>query len=187
MKYYFADTHFNHENIIRLANRPFPNVNEMNEHMVTRWNSSVTKKDDIYFLGDFAWSNENHFFNRLVGKKHLITGNHDFGPTMRCNWASVNNYLELKDNSPELAIAFGKHFEVVLFHYPIYEWNKLHKGAIHLYGHVHGKPVTVHPEGQAFDVGAEIMGYIPRTLHDILTNYKYFVESAAVLVHREVL
>jgi calcineurin-like phosphoesterase family protein len=182
MKYYFADTHFNHENIIRLANRPFPNVNEMNEHMITRWNSWVTKKDDIYFLGDFAWSQEEHFFNRLVGRKHLITGNHDSGPTMRCNWASVQNYLELTDKSEFLATTFGKHFEVVLFHYPIYEWNKLHKGAVHLYGHVHGKPVTVHPEGQAFDVGAENLGYIPRTLHDILTNYKYFVASAPVLV-----
>ena len=185
MKYYIADLHFDHDNIINLANRPFKNVNEMNETMITNWNITVKKGDDVYIVGDFAWSREEHFFNRLVGRKHLIIGNHDGDPTQRIpKWASVNQYLELKDSG----------FNLVLFHYPIFEWNRLHRGAIHFYGHVHGKPITLSSDhhgvlengtdpygknklGQAFDVCVEKLNYVPRTLDDILINYKYFTDS----------
>ena len=47
-------THFSHDNIIRLAGRPFADVNEMNEALVERWNAKVRPTDVVYHLGDFA-------------------------------------------------------------------------------------------------------------------------------------
>jgi calcineurin-like phosphoesterase family protein len=155
VNFYISDTHFDHYNIIRLASRPFTSVDEMNEAMVANWNKAVSKADTVYFLGDFAWNRPKYFFDQLNGNKHLIRGNHDQN-SMDLGWTSVQDYLELQD---------GKR-RVVLFHYPIIEWNGQFRGAYHLYGHVHNKKLDI--AAKAFDVGAEAMGYTPRTLEQII-------------------
>jgi calcineurin-like phosphoesterase family protein len=48
-------THFGHANIIKLAQRPFASIEEMNEVLVERWNSTVGSDDTVYHLGDFSW------------------------------------------------------------------------------------------------------------------------------------
>ena len=52
MTYYIADTHFGHENIIEMCNRPFSNIDEMNSVMINRWNKKVKGNDTIYVIGD---------------------------------------------------------------------------------------------------------------------------------------
>ncbi len=41
MIFFSADHHFYHANIIRYCSRPFNSVEEMNEEMIARWNSTV--------------------------------------------------------------------------------------------------------------------------------------------------
>ena len=78
--YFTSDTHFNHANIIGFCSRPFKNVNEMNETLITNWNRVVGADDIVFHLGDFClggsaeWTN---VLNRLNGKIYLIVGNHD--------------------------------------------------------------------------------------------------------------
>lgn len=55
MIYFIADTHFYHENIIKYCNRPFKNSKQMNEYIVNKWNSVVTKDDIVYHLGDVGF------------------------------------------------------------------------------------------------------------------------------------
>jgi calcineurin-like phosphoesterase family protein len=71
MNYYIADTHFGHANIIHLCNRPFQNVDEMDDALIKNWNSRVTKKDTVYILGDFAFKSKSplEYFNQLNGRK----------------------------------------------------------------------------------------------------------------------
>ena len=52
MIYYTSDLHLFHDNIIRLCNRPYKNVYEMNDDIVERWNNKVKPDDDVYILGD---------------------------------------------------------------------------------------------------------------------------------------
>lgn len=61
--FFTSDTHFGHANIINLCNRPFKDVNHMNDMLVENWNSVVSDDDTVFHLGDFAlggsavWSN----------------------------------------------------------------------------------------------------------------------------------
>ena len=80
MRYFvIADTHFDHENVIKYCNRPYANVTAMNEDIVRRWNARVSKKDVVYVLGDFTFGKESakKFVPLLNGTKYLVKGNHD--------------------------------------------------------------------------------------------------------------
>jgi calcineurin-like phosphoesterase family protein len=123
-------THFDHDNIIRLAGRPFDNVQEMNETLVERWNAKVRPTDFVYHLGDVAWSNIEQWFDRLNGRKTLILGNQDSGNLgARSDLVGICPYREISIASTRF----------VLFHYPIDDWNGRWRGSIHLHCHTHAK------------------------------------------------
>ena len=48
MIYFTADTHFEHENVIRFCDRPFASANEMDEAMIANWNARVRGNDTVY-------------------------------------------------------------------------------------------------------------------------------------------
>lgn len=167
MIYFTADTHFCHSNIIGLCKRPFTDVAEMNETLITNWNAYITDRDEVYFLGDFAFKGSidevNRIIRRLKGKKYLIHGNHD--------------YKYLKDNDFVNAFEWNKDYHTfnykdawfVLFHYPILEWEHYYRKSVHLYGHVHNAPVGSYEEAErfavlgnrAFNVGVDANNYFP--------------------------
>ena len=132
-------THFNHVNIIELANRPFDNVYQMNELMIENWNRVVKSDDIVYHLGDVAhWADIRHqrWFSKLNGQKVLILGNHDHdsydtGTSLyelyREDVAEMTNYMDIRYK--------GKRF--ILFHYPMEDWNGRYRGSIHLHCHTH--------------------------------------------------
>lgn len=178
-KFYISDWHYGHENILSFDNRPFKNINEMNQTLVERWNSVVSPGDIVYVLGDMFWCKMDEaipILNRLHGQKFLIKGNHD-----RCNdgrfikkFVKVTEYLEVEDNGRK----------VVLCHYPIPCFKNHYYGWIHLYGHVHNsfehhmmehdkflmEELYGHP-CQMYNVGSMMpyINYTPRTLDEILS------------------
>lgn len=80
MIWFTSDTHFGHANIIRLSNRPFGSVEEMNEEIVRRWNEVVSPDDSVIHLGDVALGSIAEslpIVSRLNGAKMLVVGNHD--------------------------------------------------------------------------------------------------------------
>ena len=52
MTYFTSDQHFGRFNIIRLCNRPFASLEEMNETMLARWNAKVKDSDRGFVIGD---------------------------------------------------------------------------------------------------------------------------------------
>ena len=166
MKYYIADTHFNHHNILEYENRPFNSVTEMDEELIKRWNSRVKDKDEVYILGDFCFDNSgkyaNEILDKLNGKKYLIKGNYDsflnnknFDQS-KFEW--IKDYAEIKDNG----------LRVILFHYPIASWNAKIYGTIHLYGHIHSHKLEEAVLINAYNVGADVQDFYPLTLKEIL-------------------
>ena len=51
MIFFTSDLHLGHENCIRLCNRPFSSIEEMDETLIENWNRKVTGKDTVYILG----------------------------------------------------------------------------------------------------------------------------------------
>ena len=148
-------THFGHANIIKLCNRPFGDVGEMNEALIQNWNKVVGPKDEIFHLGDFFfWHMKDaeikKIRDRLNGSIISVRGNHDkWGPA---------EYIEVEKKGRQL----------VLFHYPIEEWNGFYKGAIHLHCHTHSK---IFRSGERrFNVGVDANGFEPVHIDHILSH-----------------
>ena len=55
MVFVTSDLHFGHKNIIKYENRPFKDVEEMDQKLIENWNNKVGKDDTVYILGDFSW------------------------------------------------------------------------------------------------------------------------------------
>ncbi len=145
--FFTADLHFYHKNIIKYINRPFDNVINMNNHYIKKWNAVVDKKDNIYVIGDFAFTGRNNIeklLRKLNGIKHLIIGNHDDKRSINANgWKSINNLKQIKIEGQT----------IILCHYGLRFWNKSHYGSWCLYGHSHGKSEAIN---NSFDVGIDV-------------------------------
>jgi len=79
-RYFTADLHFGHGNIIGYCDRPFPDVDAMDAALVVRWNATVGPDDEVIVLGDFAMgriADTLPLTARLNGRKVLLAGNHD--------------------------------------------------------------------------------------------------------------
>ena len=80
-KWVTSDHHFGHENIIKHGNGPFINTDDMQEQMISRWNSVVRPNDLVYHLGDLYYCirtiDAHAILDRLNGKIFFIEGNHD--------------------------------------------------------------------------------------------------------------
>ena len=77
-KYFvIADTHFSHQKIIEYCNRPFKSLWEMDHNLIKLWNESVSNKDYVFMLGDFAFGKDavKEITPMLNGRKILVKGN----------------------------------------------------------------------------------------------------------------
>ena len=52
--FFTSDTHFYHGNIIRFCNRPFEDVEMMNETIISNWNRVVGPNDIVFAASPFA-------------------------------------------------------------------------------------------------------------------------------------
>ena len=92
-----ADPHFGHKNVITYCSRPFSSVENMDRELIKRWNNTVSKKDKVFFLGDFALDKATiqKIAPQLNGMKTLVKGNHDSYPDefySSCGFKEVSKY-----------------------------------------------------------------------------------------------
>lgn len=195
MNFYISDLHIGHANAIMFDNRPFADVEEMNNTIIENWNSRVKNTDTVYILGDFIWGKESEwhlFLKCLAGNKILIRGNHDprqFSDTTKNMIQEITNLKEIKD--------MGKH--IIMCHYPMPFFRAgFSNSSYMLYGHVHQtkeyeyikelrKAVMANstgygtPSGNFINVGAMMpyINYIPRTLEEIIAGDEEYRNSDA--------
>jgi len=129
-KWFIADTHFSHTNIIRYASRPFARVEEMNRCLIDKWNQCVDVDDQVFFLGDFGLGDAEHLnsiCSQLTGHKVCIRGNHD----RNASWMTRIGFDVVLESA---FLKIGRHI-VELIHIP----SEQPPGHFQLHGHVHDK------------------------------------------------
>ena len=156
MIYFIADTHFNHENIIKYCDRPFSNAKEMNEYIIQKWNSVVKEDDIVYHLGDVGFGTTEmlkELISRLNGTKILLRGNHDFKRGVN-GWKEVG-FSEVYKKRIELE-------NLVLTHAPI---EIVEKGKINVFGHIHDKPLDERfNKDNHICVSCDVVDYMPQMI-----------------------
>jgi calcineurin-like phosphoesterase family protein len=165
-----ADTHFYHKNIITKAERPFDSIEEMNEAIISNWNSTVTNNDLIYHLGDFmmgisikiadeSFNKMKELVGRLRGNIRLISGNHDKILTKLCIMKNECPFEIIKPR--DFVRTQGK--KIRMEHRPI-------NADFLLHGHSHG---NMKSRGYIrLDVGVDCWDFAPISLEEAVSKLK---------------
>jgi len=176
--YYISDIHIGHKNALTFDNKPWDSLEDYHRDIILLWNAKVTDKDIVHILGDFAHTTDVKLvvdvLSQLVGKKHLIRGNHDrFIDKIGFDQRLFQNICEIEyvhDN--------GK--RIVCSHYPMLAWQNSHHDSIHFYGHLH---LNGHKKTEGFfrvprtyNTFLGLANYAPATADEIIKNFDDFVE-----------
>jgi len=162
-----GDHHLGHANVIKFCNRPYANVAEMDDELISIWNSYVAPKDVVYYLGDFTLGNEelaSYYFACLNGKIYVL-GNpwhHDkrWLPKVYPGYSGCDSkssygvYIEMPIVVMEdvMMNEDGNGIPAILSHYQFLNWDRQHYGSLHFFGHSHG---TSEPRHNCLDVGID--------------------------------
>lgn len=165
--FFTADLHLGHKNVIKYCDRPFKTAEEMNETLIENWNNTVSDRDEIYVVGDFAFMGTKQtelVLQRLKGKKYLVRGNHDksLNETTALKyfqWIKDYHLLKIQERNGNLQ-------KIVLFHYALRTWDSAHYGAWSLYGHSHGN-LRDDPQALSLDVGVDCHNFRPISYDEV--------------------
>lgn len=159
-----SDMHFDHKNIIKYTDRPFKTVEDMNRTLVHNWNSSVGKRDRVYYLGDMTFGRGRRsidfWLSKLNGEIRFMRGNHDTDVITKAEVIRKNRHL----------IKYGD-WEFLLTHDPDRppDWD----GWI-IHGDKHSNhPVTyphINKRKKTVNVCAEYTEYAPMNLDEIIAK-----------------
>ena len=163
-----SDLHFGHPNIMKFcpATRKFRDVAHMESEMIRMWNESVQPTNTVYILGDVSFTDARRtveILKALNGRKILIEGNHDKklmrDTAFRAQFAEIHKYHDIN-------VAGVK---VVMFHYPISEFDQMHRGAVHFHGHLHQNKSGLE-QYRVRNVGYDYTGKIVWKLNDAIAD-----------------
>lgn len=165
--YFTSDHHFGHTNIIKFSERPFDSVEEMDEELIKRWNSKISKNDHVYHLGDLGLCKSyrmKDILDQLNGKIYLIRGNHEGAAQANPNrFEWIKDYFEL--SVPDADAPNGRQ-KIMLLHYAMRVWRSSFRGTWHLYGHSHGNLPDI-STSRSFDVGVDCHDFYPLSYEEV--------------------
>lgn len=163
--WFTSDTHFGHRAVIGFCERPWDNVDDMNEAILDNINSTVKKGDFLWHLGDLSMRINKVKVAELSSRircaqKNLILGNHDNWPTrwyMENGWTWASRY-------PIIMMDF-----LLLSHSQ--QFLSPTSTFVNLHGHCHNA-LPHRPNKQYFNLCVEVTDYKPVNLEYILDSIK---------------
>ena len=179
--FFTSDHHFSHSAIIKYTDRPFVDVDEMDQELIKRWNEVVGPNDSVFHLGDFVLGGPDkasQYFAELNGQIHALANHwHHDKKWLPANVGPCSEYVSKSGHRviilPPMVVLELKEYRagqynkpLVLCHYQLMRWDRRHYGSWHLFGHSHGK---VRGEGLSFDCGVDTQNFTPIPLHKVAT------------------
>lgn len=170
--FFISDFHFGHAKIIEYDNRPFKDVDHMQEELIKNWNSVVDENSTVFYLGDLYMKipdeKVKEILNRLNGTIHYVLGNHDKFHRIRGldRFETISNMSSILVRDSD---ADGGYQRIEMCHFPILVWNKHHKGSWHLHGHCHhslDKNSEIYKR-KVIDVGCNGIDYTPISYNQV--------------------
>ena len=126
MDFFISDTHFNHKRILEFERYNFKTIEEHNDSILKLIESTVSKNDTLYHLGDVGYYSQDvgERLSKLPCHKIIIMGNHDNNPSSKL-------LLNCFDEVYKYPIFYMK--RVLLSHEPLPVTN----GTLNIHGHIH--------------------------------------------------
>ena len=177
-RYWMADPHFGHGNIIEYEKRPFRDVEHMNSRLIAEANMRAKKGDTLVNVGDFLcrgvargveglrhpWD---FYADQFLATLILLEGNHD-----------KNNRVKTAGRA---LIGRMSHFNFAAFHLPMdnegndplfVDWVRK-SCAFAIVGHVHSKwAERRHDDGFVeINVGLDVRNYRPVSDDEVVKIY----------------
>lgn len=174
--WFTSDLHFGHANVIAYSNRPFSSVQEMNRELVRRYNSLVSPRDTVMFVGDVFFLSVEEAKTVLAsmhGRKILVRGNHDksaaamarvgFDVVVDSATLELSGHTVRVSHYPYRSQAHPGDFEKVTkagLEFPVRR-----PGEALIHGHKHS---TNRREGRAVHVGVDAWDYYPASRYVVM-------------------
>lgn len=188
-RWFTSDWHLGHKNIIYFCDRPFDNVDWMNESIIDTMNTHVGPDDELWILGDVGMGNVDKTLPMLkrltAGRVVVVAGNHDrchpYNGKKHEGWIARYENLtgaEIICGNTELTLADGTEVQVSHFPYSMdggygpyrpddraAEWRPVDDGRWLLCGHAHEKWQQYQ---RTINVGIDAWAGVPITEQQIL-------------------
>ena len=155
--FFTSDTHFCHANVIEYSQRPFNDIDEMNEALIRNWNA-VVPNDGIVF--------------------HLILGNHDLRMAQHDVMARFASVLLESRIHVGTRWIWLNHFPMLCYAHERWDWQ--------LFGHIHTNPrnnnvMSLERMGMLmpnqYDVGVDNNNFTPVSFRQLEEIIQYQVET----------
>lgn len=182
-----SDTHFGHQHILRLCERPFDTIEEHDQKLIENWNSVVGPEDTVFHLGDFCFGGAQKWKeirDQLNGHIILILGNHDMknasqGMLTMFDYVSQQMRIQIDGRNVYL-----NHFPFLTFAHwnpDVYSRDAL---AFALSGHTHIRKGDTGFDAQftslykptQYDVGVDLNDYKPVPWKEVNRRIQYQID-----------
>ena len=155
--FFISDLHFGHTNMA--IKRGFSSADEMNQHIIQKWNSVINKRDMVYILGDITMEKKAGYelLSQLKGDKIVILGNHDRG----------QHVPELLKYVTKVAGMVNYKGDYILTHCPIHPSELAFRFSYNVHGHVHENTLD---DPRYINVSCEAVDYTPVEFSKLIKN-----------------
>jgi len=183
MIFFTGDEHYGHTSraggIIKYCDRPFDNIVDHDEAIISNLNEVVDPRDTVIHNGDFSWRS----VNRTIEIIKRLNGIHIFVVALRGGHDKVirkisRRYPDLSECIPYIyELTLYNKYHITICHYKMEVWPRSHYNSWHCFAHSHCK---LRSTGKSHDIGVDCNNFYPLSfdqLKDIMDakpdNFNY--------------